>query len=66
MPINEMALQCPLLETVIIRCSKDDGEIHIMVNAMVANGVSMEKINVKFYEDMVEKVVGEIISLRHE
>ncbi|TKW17182.1 hypothetical protein SEVIR_5G349600v4 [Setaria viridis] len=65
-PINGMTLQCPLLETVVIRCSKDDREIHKMVNAMVANGVSLEKINVKFYEVLVEKVIAEIIRSRHE
>jgi hypothetical protein len=58
-PINGMTLQCPLLETIIIRCSKDDKEIQMMVNAMVAKEINLEKINVKFYEDLAEKIITE-------
>ncbi|KAL6614348.1 hypothetical protein ACP70R_036618 [Stipagrostis hirtigluma subsp. patula] len=54
MPTAGMTFQCPLLETVTIQCSKDDDkdEMEKMVNAMVANGVSLEKIHVTFYEDI--------------
>ncbi|CAO2171715.1 unnamed protein product [Urochloa humidicola] len=47
-----MTFKCPLLETVIIQCSKDDDEIEKMVNAMVGYGISLEKIQVIFYEDI--------------
>ncbi|CAO2177952.1 unnamed protein product [Urochloa humidicola] len=65
-PINGRTLKCPLLKTVVIRCSKDDGEIHKMVNALVVNGVSLEKISVTFYEDITEKVIGVMRRFRYE
>ncbi|CAL4954150.1 unnamed protein product [Urochloa decumbens] len=52
MPIAGMTFMCPLLETVIIQCSKDDDEIEKTVNAMVGYGISLEKIQVIFYEDI--------------
>lgn len=52
MPVAEMTFQCPHLKTVTIQCSKDDDDIEKMVNAMVANSVSLEKIHVNFYEDI--------------
>lgn len=52
MPIAGMTFECPLLETVIIQCSKDDNEIEKTVNTMVAHGVSLEKIQVIFHEDI--------------
>nr|CAB3474511.1 unnamed protein product [Digitaria exilis] len=52
MPITGMTFECPLLETVIVQCSKDDNEIEQTVNAMVAHGVSLEKIQVIFHEDI--------------
>ncbi|CAO2177949.1 unnamed protein product [Urochloa humidicola] len=51
-PIAGMTFKCPLLETVIIQCSKDDDEIEKTVNAMVGYGISLEKIQVIFYEDI--------------
>ncbi|KAL6853848.1 hypothetical protein ACP4OV_019877 [Aristida adscensionis] len=59
--IDGMSFQCPLLETVIIQCSKDDGEnkTEKLVNAMVANGVSLEKIHVTFYEDIEKRELAE-------
>ncbi|TVU34845.1 hypothetical protein EJB05_16699 [Eragrostis curvula] len=57
---TEMALQCPHLQEVIIHCSKGDEGIDTMVNAMVANGVSLEKIQITFYEDIVEKCRSEV------
>ncbi|CAO1944789.1 unnamed protein product [Urochloa humidicola] len=51
-PIAGMTFKCPLLETVIIQCSKDDDEIVKTVNAMVEYGISLEKIQVIFYEDI--------------
>lgn len=60
-----MTLHCPLLE-VVIRCSKNDKEILKMVNTMVANGVSLKKINVTFYEDIAKKLMVEIIRSREE
>lgn len=47
-----MAFKCPLLETVVIQCSKDDDEIEKTVNAMAAHGIGLEKIQVIFYEDI--------------
>jgi len=47
-----MTFKCPLLETLIIQCSKDDVEIGKTVAAMVALGISLEKIQVIFYEDI--------------
>nr|XP_034592549.1 histone H2A.Z-specific chaperone CHZ1-like [Setaria viridis]XP_034592550.1 histone H2A.Z-specific chaperone CHZ1-like [Setaria viridis]XP_034592551.1 histone H2A.Z-specific chaperone CHZ1-like [Setaria viridis]XP_034592552.1 histone H2A.Z-specific chaperone CHZ1-like [Setaria viridis]XP_034592553.1 histone H2A.Z-specific chaperone CHZ1-like [Setaria viridis]XP_034592554.1 histone H2A.Z-specific chaperone CHZ1-like [Setaria viridis]TKW17184.1 hypothetical protein SEVIR_5G349800v2 [Setaria v len=52
MPIAGMTFKCPLLETVIIQCSRDDDEIENTVNAMVSYGISSEKIQVIFYEDI--------------
>ncbi|CAL4973649.1 unnamed protein product [Urochloa decumbens] len=51
-PIAGMTFKCPLLETAIIQCSKDDEEIEKTVNAMVGYGISLEKIQVIFYEDI--------------
>jgi hypothetical protein len=31
----------------------------MMVNAMVAKEINLEKINVKFYEDLAEKIITE-------
>jgi hypothetical protein len=61
MPIAATTFQCPLLETVTIQCSKDDDkdEINKIVSAMVANGSSLEKIQVTFYEDIREKELAE-------
>ncbi|CAO2177948.1 unnamed protein product [Urochloa humidicola] len=50
--ITGMTFQCPFLETVTIQCSKDDSEIQKMVDALVAIGISLEKIHVTFYEDI--------------
>ncbi|KAF8766090.1 hypothetical protein HU200_007582 [Digitaria exilis] len=50
--ITGMTFQCPLLETVTIQCSKDDGEIQKTVDALVAAGISLEKIQVIFNEDI--------------
>ncbi|RCV27696.1 hypothetical protein SETIT_5G345500v2, partial [Setaria italica] len=50
--ITGITFQCPLLETVIVQCSKDDGEIQKTVDALVATGISLEKIHVTFYEDI--------------
>ena len=61
--IAGMTVQCPLLETVIIQCSKDDGEIQKTVDALVATGISLEKIHVTFYED-IQKNVAESLRLR--
>jgi hypothetical protein len=44
MPIVGMTFKCPLLETVIIQCSKDDDEIEKTVNSMVGYGIGLEKI----------------------
>jgi len=52
MSIAGMTFNCPLLDTVIIQCSKDDVEIGKTVAAMVALGISLEKIQVIFYEDI--------------
>lgn len=52
MSIAGMTFKCPLLETVIIQCSKDDVEIEKTVAAMVALGIGLEKIQVIFYEDI--------------
>ena len=54
--IAGMTVQCPLLETVVIQCSKDDGEIQKTVDALVATGISLEKIHVTFYEDILKNV----------
>ncbi|KAG2578783.1 hypothetical protein PVAP13_6NG111500 [Panicum virgatum] len=51
-PVAGMAFKCPLLETVVIQCSKDDDEIEKTVNAMAAHGIGLEKIQVIFYEDI--------------
>ncbi|RLM91609.1 hypothetical protein C2845_PM08G27970 [Panicum miliaceum] len=63
--IAGMTVQCPLLETVIIQCSKDDGEIQKMVDALIATGISLEKIHVTFYED-IQKNVAERKRKRQE
>jgi hypothetical protein len=52
MSIAGMTFNCPLLDTVIIQCSKDDVKIENTVAAMVALGISLEKIQVIFYEDI--------------
>ncbi|TVU34847.1 hypothetical protein EJB05_16701, partial [Eragrostis curvula] len=65
-PIPEMTFQCPLLETVTIQCSKDDDGIKKIVNAMVANGVSSEKIHVEFYEDIKWSNIAERNRVRQE
>ncbi|TVU21454.1 hypothetical protein EJB05_31088, partial [Eragrostis curvula] len=57
---SEMAFQCPHLQTVIIQCSKDDSEIDTIVNAMLDNGVNLEKIQVIFYEDLIKRGVSEV------
>ena len=54
--IAGMTVQCPLLETVVIQYSKDDGEIQKTVDALVATGISLEKIHVTFYEDILKNV----------
>ncbi|GJM92893.1 hypothetical protein PR202_ga09399 [Eleusine coracana subsp. coracana] len=62
MPNSEMTFHCPHLQTVIIHCSKDDSEIYTVVNAMVDNGVALEKIQVTFYEDIIKRCVSEVRS----
>jgi hypothetical protein len=52
MSIAGMTFNCPLLDTVIIQCSKDDVKIENTVAAMVALGISLEKIQLIFYEDI--------------
>ena len=52
MSIAGMTFKCPLLETLIILCSKDDVEIGKTVAAMVGLGIGLEKIQVIFYEDI--------------
>lgn len=54
MPIDGMTFQCPLLETVIIQCSKGDDGINKLVNVLAANGINPKKIQVNFYEDIEE------------
>uniref|UniRef100_A0A0E0C8P8 F-box domain-containing protein n=1 Tax=Oryza meridionalis TaxID=40149 RepID=A0A0E0C8P8_9ORYZ len=54
MPIDGMTFQCPLLETVIIQCSKGDDGINKLVNVLAANGINPKKIQVTFYEDIEE------------
>ncbi|CAL4947056.1 unnamed protein product [Urochloa decumbens] len=63
--ITGMTFQCPLLETVTIQCSKDDGEIQKSVDALVAIGISLEKIHVTFYED-IQKNLAEGKRARQE
>ncbi|CAL4960982.1 unnamed protein product [Urochloa decumbens] len=63
--ITGMTFQCPLLETVTIQCSKDDGEIQKTVDALVAIGISLEKIHVTFYED-IQKNLAERKRARQE
>ncbi|RLM62187.1 hypothetical protein C2845_PM14G14660 [Panicum miliaceum] len=60
-----MTFQCPLLETVMIQCSKDDVEIQKTVDALVATGISLEKIHVTFYED-IQKNLAERKRARQE
>ncbi|KAJ1285719.1 hypothetical protein BS78_03G298500 [Paspalum vaginatum] len=48
-----MTFECPLLEKVIIQCSMDDDKIEKTASAMVAYGISHEKIQLIFYEDIV-------------
>lgn len=60
-----MTFQCPLLETVTIQCSKDDGEIQKTVDALVAAGISLEKIQVIFNED-IQKNLAERKRARQE
>jgi hypothetical protein len=52
MSIAGMTFNCPLLDTVIIQCSKDDVKIENTVAAMVALDISLEKIQLIFYEDI--------------
>ncbi|KAL6853847.1 hypothetical protein ACP4OV_019876 [Aristida adscensionis] len=63
-----MSFQCPRLETVIIQCSKGGSEnkTEKLVNAMVANGVSLEKIHVTFYEDIVKRNLPERMGVGQE
>ncbi|KAL6614350.1 hypothetical protein ACP70R_036620 [Stipagrostis hirtigluma subsp. patula] len=65
-PINGMTIQCSLLETVVIRCCKNDGEVDKIVNAMVVNGVSSEKIHVTYYKDIVKRCLAEVKSQGQE
>jgi hypothetical protein len=52
MSIDRMTFQCPFLESVIIQCSKDDDGIDKLVNVLVVNGISADKISITFYEDI--------------
>uniref|UniRef100_A0A0D9V6M7 F-box domain-containing protein n=1 Tax=Leersia perrieri TaxID=77586 RepID=A0A0D9V6M7_9ORYZ len=66
MPIDGMAFQCPHLETIIIQCSKGDDGMDKLVNVLVANGISPEKISVTFYEDIKKMALTESIRIRDE
>jgi hypothetical protein len=55
MSIDGITFQCPFLENVIIQCSKDDDGIDKLVNVLVVNGISADKISITFYEDTKKK-----------
>ncbi|KAM0901900.1 hypothetical protein ACQ4PT_019651 [Festuca glaucescens] len=55
MSIDGMTFWCPFLENVIIQCSKDDDGIDKLVNVLVVNGISADKISITFYEDIKNK-----------
>ncbi|TVU34848.1 hypothetical protein EJB05_16702, partial [Eragrostis curvula] len=63
---SEMAFQCPHLQTVLIYCSKGDDGINTMVNAIVANGIDLEKIKITYYEDLMQKCLVEANRMKQE
>ncbi|OEL26465.1 hypothetical protein BAE44_0012515 [Dichanthelium oligosanthes] len=66
MPIDAITFQCPLLNSVTIQCSKGDDGIDKMVNAMVANGVSLDRIHTTFYKDIEKSEREERVRVRQE
>lgn len=55
MPIDGMAFRCPLLESVVIQCSEGDERIDKLVNVLVVNGISLDKIDIAFYDDIEKR-----------
>lgn len=55
MPIDGMTFRCPFLESVVIQCSEDDEGIDKLVNVLVVNGVSSDKINIAFYDEIEKR-----------
>ena len=68
--MDGMTFQCPLLESVTIQCSEGDEGIDKLGNVLVANGVSLDKINVtilvtnKFRTDEIHVTFYEYIRKR--
>lgn len=69
-PVDGMTFQCPLLESVTIQCSEGDEGIDKLGNVLVANGVSLDKINVtilvtnKYKTDEIHVTLYEYIKKR--
>jgi replication initiation and membrane attachment protein DnaB len=66
MPTDGVTFQCPLLGSVIIQCSEGDAGIDKLVNALVANGISSDKITVTSCEDIKNKAHAEKIRAEEE
>lgn len=45
--LKERSFACKNLEVVNIRCSKDDGRVHMLAELFGANGLPLEKIFVR-------------------
>ncbi|KAM3351963.1 hypothetical protein ACQJBY_023693 [Aegilops geniculata] len=59
MPTDGMTFQCPFLQSVIIQCSEGDDGIDKLVDVLVANGISSDKISVTSYEDIKQRAFAE-------
>ncbi|KAF7024175.1 hypothetical protein CFC21_036554 [Triticum aestivum] len=59
MPTDGMTFQCPFLKSVIIQYSEGDDGIDKLVDVLVANGVSSDKISVTSYEDIKKRAFAE-------
>ncbi|XP_020164106.1 F-box/FBD/LRR-repeat protein At2g26030 isoform X1 [Aegilops tauschii subsp. strangulata] len=59
MPTDGMTFQCPLLKSVTIQYSEGDDGIDKLVDVLVANGISSDKISVTSYEDIKKRAFAE-------
>ena len=66
MPIDGMTFQCPLLESVVIQCSEGDGSIDKLLSVLVVNGISLDNINIAFYDEIEKRDRAERIRADEE
>ena len=59
MPTDGMTFQCPLLKSVTIQYSEGDDGIDKLVDVLVTNGISSDKISVTSYEDIKKRAFAE-------